>query len=334
MIRHDSLRRDGFSLLELMITMGILSIIAVYLMETFTVSNRNYSALEQTVEAQQTMRAIADLMERDVRHAGMMVPEASAACGVDSTTGADLLYVSDHEAVEPNDDIVSYEGIQISGAVTGVSGSVTLTLDSLMVEPTAPNRPAYDSNADGTDDSDFQIGGGFIVSDRDNPARGAVCGRVTAINIAGTQVSVVATSGNLGSVGSGTPDLVIVPAIEYRLDNQNVLRRNGVALAKDVEDLQVAYFFDLNDDSLIASSEGRGTPGGTAYTSGSLNVETLREIRINFVTRTRLEDSRFPTGVFKSMENRAAVSGNDGYHRRVHTSTIMPRNLVNRMNVS
>lgn len=333
MSRHALARRGGFSLLELIITMAILAIISVYLMETFTVNNRNYSALDQTVEAQQNMRAIADLIERDVRHAGMMVPEASAVCGVDATTGPDLLYVSDHEAIDPNDDIVSYEGVQISGAVTGVSGTVTLNLDSVLVEPTAPNRPAYDTNGDGTNDADFRIGGGFIVSDLDNPARGTACGRVTAVDVANETVTIVVTSGNLGSAGTGTPDLVIVPAIEYRLDNQNVLRRNGVALAKDVEDLQVAYFFDLNDDALITSSEGRGTSGGTAYTSGALNVGTLREVRINFVTRTRLQDLRFPTGSFKALENRTAIAGTDGYHRRVHTSTIMPRNIVNRLNV-
>jgi hypothetical protein len=215
-----------------------------------------------------------------------------------------------------------------------VSGTVTLTLDSLLVEPTSPSRPAYDNNGDGTNDSDFRVNGGFIVSDLDNPGRGTVCGRVTGVNLLASQVTVVVTSGNLGAVGAGTPDLVIVPAIEYRIDGNRVLRRNNVALAKDVEDLQVAYFFDLNEDFLIASSEGRGTSGGTAYTSGALNAALLREIRINFVTRTRLEDTRFPTGVYKSLENRAAVAGNDGYHRRVHTSTIMPRNLVNRMNVS
>jgi len=329
---RETNRRGGFSLIELMITMGVLAIISVYLMETFTVNNRNYTALDQTIEAQQNMRAIADLIERDVRHAGMMVPEGSAVCGVDSTTGPDTLYVSDHEAVDPSDDIVSYEGIGIVGAVTGVSGTVTLSLDSLLVEPNAPSRPAYDTNGDGTNDSDFRVGGGFIAMDLDNPARGVVCGRVTGVNLTNDQITVVATSANLGSVGSGTPDLIVVPAIEYRLDG-TTLRRSNTVLAKDVEDLQVAYFFDLDGNNLLASSEGRGAAGGTAYSSGSLNVELLREVRVNFVTRTRLPDPRFPSGAFQNMENRTAVAGNDGYHRRVHTASVMPRNIVNRLNV-
>jgi len=325
-------RRGGFSLLELMITMGVLAIISVYLMQTFTVNNRTYSALDQTIEAQQAMRAVADLMERDVRHAGMMVPEGAAVCGVDSTSAPDTLYVSDHEAVDPSDDSVSYTGIDIQGAVTGVSGTVTLTLDSLLVEPNAPSRPAYDTNADGTDDSDFQVGGGFIAMDLDNPARGVVCGRVTAVNTTNDQVTVVATSANLGAVGGGTPDLIIVPAIEYRLDGTTLLR-NDTVIAKDVEDLQVAYFFDINEDNLIASSEGRGVSGGTNYSSGALNVELLREVRLNFVTRTRLQDTQFAAGAFQNKENRVAIAGSDGFHRRVHTGSVMPRNLVNRLNL-
>jgi hypothetical protein len=55
-------------------------------------------------------------------------------------------------------------------------------------------------------------------------------------------------------------------------------------------------------------------------------------VRINFVARTRIEDPRFNAGSFQALENRAAIAGNDGYRRRVHSSTIMPRNLVNRMN--
>ena len=43
--------RMGYSLIEMMITMTILVIVAIFMLETFTVNNRNYIALDQTMEA-------------------------------------------------------------------------------------------------------------------------------------------------------------------------------------------------------------------------------------------------------------------------------------------
>ena len=317
----------GFTLIELLIAMAMFAVIAVYLLETFTVNNRNYVALDQTIEAQQNMRAVADIIERDVRHAGFMVPEAAAICGIDSTSGPDTLYVSDYEAIDPGTDIVSYRGAGITGGATNVStGSViALVLDSVIIEPLSPVRAAYDTNGDGTNDSDFQEGAGVIVMDRNDPGRGVACGQVRAVNAATDRIDVEILSGTLGAL-TGTAELEAVPAVEYRVAG-GVLFRNGLKLARGVEDLQIAYFFDIN-----GVNEIRGAAGGTAYVAKNQSVEDLLQVRINFVTRTRKEDPRFHAGSFQAKENRAAIAGNDGYRRRVHTSTILPRNLVNRMN--
>jgi prepilin-type N-terminal cleavage/methylation domain-containing protein len=307
--------RGGFSLIELMVAMAILAAVAVYMLETFTVNNRNYVVLDQTIEAQQNMRAIADMIERDVRHTGLMMPEASGICGIDSTSAPDMLYVTDHEAIDPGDDIISYDGGRITGGVTNVgTGTAILVLDSVIMEPPSPSRPAYDTNGDGNPDSDFQKDAGVIIADRRNPDRGVACGRVLGVDAANDRIGVNIVSGTLGTL-SGTAELIAVPAIEYRIDS-GILMRNGLPMARGVEDLQVAYLFDLNGDGAVASSEVRGAASGTAYTAKNQSVEDLRQVRINFVVRTRLEDPRFKA---------------DGFRRRVHTTTIMPRNLVNRM---
>jgi prepilin-type N-terminal cleavage/methylation domain-containing protein len=317
----------GFTLIELMISMGVLAVIAVYLLETFTVNNRNYVALDQAIEAQQNMRAVADLIERDVRHAGFMVPEAAAICGIDSTDGPDTLYVSDYEAIDPGDDIVSYWGAEITGGAGNVTtGSVVvLILDSVIIEPPSPSRAAYDTNNDGTNDSDFQKDAGVIVVDRNDPGRGVACGQVRSVDAANDRIGVEILSGTLDTL-TGTADLAVVPAVEYRVAG-DVLFRNGLRLARGVEDLQIAYLFDFD-----GTAEFRGDAGGTAYVAKNQSVEDLLQVRIGFVARTRIEDPRFDAGSFQELENRAEVPGNDGYRRRVHTSTIMPRNLVNRMN--
>jgi type IV pilus assembly protein PilW len=322
----------GFTLIEMLIAMAVLGVIAVYLLETFTVNNRNYVALDQTIEAQQNMRAIADLIERDVRHAGFMVPEAASICGIDSTSGPDTLYVSDYEAIDPGDDIVSYSGARITSGAGNVTtgGVMTLPLDSVIIEPPSPSRAAYDTNNDGTNDSDFQRNAGVIVLDSNDPGRGVACGQVRSVDAANDRIAVEILSGTLGTL-TGAADLVVVPAVEYRVAG-GVLFRNGLRLARGVEDFQVAYLFDLDGNGTITSSEKRGEAGGPAYVANSQSVEDLRQVRINFVSRTRIEDPRFNAGSFQALENRTAIAGNDGYRRRVYTSTIMPRNLVNRMN--
>jgi len=327
-------QKRGFTLIELLIAMGVLAVIAVYLLETFTVNNRNYVALDQAIEAQQNMRAVADLIERDVRHAGFMVPPGGAICGIDATDGPDTLYVSDHEAIDPGDDIVSYQGAKITGGASSGNVStgapISLALDSKIIEPSSPVRAAYDTNSDGTNDSDFMRYGGVIVMDRNDPSRGVACGRIRVVSVAFNVIAVEFLSGTLGNL-TGAADLVAIPAVEYRVEDGSLLR-NGFRLARGVEDLQIAYLFDLDGDGAIASSEVRGAAGGTAYVARNQSVEDLREVRISFVARTRKEDPKFHAGSFQALENRAEVPGNDGYRRRVHTSTIMPRNLVNRMN--
>lgn len=322
-------RRQGFTLIELMISVAILGFVAVYLLQTFTVNHRAYVVLDQNVESQQNLRALGDLIERDVRHAGLMVPTFMAACGVDSSTGPDVLYVSDHEAIDPGNDVLAYAGADITAGSPSGGATVTLDLAAMVIEP-APDRPAFDNDGDGDADTDFREGGGVIVADRLNPDRGVLCGRILNVDVGNEKVQVDVLSGSLGSL-AGVEDLKIVPAIEYRIGGGRQLLRNGQPLAEGIEDLQVAWLFDVDGDGAIdESSESRGTPAGGDYTNSELDVDLLRSIRIDVVARSRLEDPKFNTGALPALENRPA-GGQDGFRRRTHTATIMPRNLVNRM---
>ena len=320
--------RQGFTLVELLIAVAILGFVAVYLLQTFTENHQAYVVLDQAVEAQQNLRTIGDLIERDLRHAAFMVPTFMAACGTDSTTRADILYVSDNEAVDPGGDVVSYGGSDITAGTLASGLEVTVDLDDMLLEP-SPARPAFDNDGDGDADSDFREGGGVIVADRLNPDRGVMCGRITDVDVANGQITVDVLSPNLGNL-VGVADIVLIPAIEYRVASGRQLLRNGQPLAEGVEDLQLGWFFDIDGDGDLEDSERRGVSGGTQYSSSELDVSLLRSIRVNLVARSRLEDPEFSTGVLPALENRPAGAA-DGYRRRVHTATIMPRNLVNRM---
>ena len=185
------MRRAGFTLMELMVGLAVMGIAVVYMLESVTVGNRTYTVLDQVVESQQNLRAVAKLLEHDLRHAGLMVPVGAAICGVDNTASPDLLYVSDSDAIDPRDDIAPYDGALITGGVTNVTGTiVTLGVDSLILEPNPPVRGAYDVNGDGTLDSDFQVGGGVIIMDLEDPGRGTVCGRIDSVSLTGPSITI------------------------------------------------------------------------------------------------------------------------------------------------
>jgi prepilin-type N-terminal cleavage/methylation domain-containing protein len=330
-------RKAGFSLIELLVATAVLGILVMYLTRTFTAQHRTYQVVDQVAEAQQNMRAVGALLERDVRQAGFMVPDGGAVCGIDQTASPDTLYVSDAEVIDPEGFTSPELGATVSGYAGG-NGSDVLTLGTVWPAVTAgvvvDNDPYYDADGDGTEDSDFRVNAGAILFDYENPDRGRACGIVTNVE-PNTQVTVMFQNSLVAFNSSvhGTPDLRLVPAHVYMINNGN-LERNGLVLAPDVEDLQVAYFYDLDEDGAVDNDEWPGADSEPGYDPGTDDWEPseLREVRVNFVTRSRAEDANtdFQEGLFEATENRAALTTPDGFRRRVYTATIRLRNLGTR----
>lgn len=329
------MRRAGFTLLEMLVVVAIMGIASIYMLGSVVTSNRSYVTIDQVAETQQGMRSAAQLLRRDLRHAGMMVPRAAGLCADDDQGGPDLLYVSDADAIDPGDDFVPYEGARVAIATTNLNatGSTSvLDVDSLILEPTPPTRAAYDTDGDGSMDSDFQVGGGAIVIDLNDPDRGASCGRIEAVDLGTPSITVRTESKPLGSPG-GAVQLVVVPAHEYRISNGDELRRNGMLLAEGVEDLQLAFFLDANDDNIVDPGEMHGTGSGANadFDAQDTDLSDLREVRFSVLVRTRSEDRDF-SGQADALENRGAA-GPDGHRRRMHTLTIRPRNMARTLGI-
>jgi len=323
------MRKSGFTIIELMIASAILAIVMVFTMQIFTVNNRAYVKVDSVVDTQQSVRAISSIFERDLRHAGMMVPEGAAICGIDNTNAPDLLYISDYTAINPENAIGIFDGARVQGAVSQVNtGITTLSLDTLVLEPGTP-EPSYDTNGDGTNDSDFnENGGGVIITDLLDPSRGSACGVVTNVDLATDSITIDIKTASLGSA-AGTAALIAVPALEYRIDAEK-LYRNNLRLADGVEDLQVAYFLDTNGNNSFDVGELYGISGNN-YVAAASDASDLRAVRFNVVTRTRSEDERFTQGFFQATENRDPIAGQDGYRRRVHTAVVRMRNIGDRV---
>jgi Tfp pilus assembly protein PilW len=309
----------------------------LYVTQAFTVQQKTYVVVDQVTEAQQNLRAVSDLLDRDVRLAGYMVPRQAAVCGHDATTGPDRLFLSNADVIRTvfaleggNEDL----GGEYGAPVSGVTNLWTLTSSTT---PTL-TRNWVDVAADG---ADFAVNAGVIVVNRRNPSGNVACGTITAI--AGNQLTVDWGGTTIGTGVGYNADVVAVPAHVYSLTPESAgnpaqLFRDGMLIASDVEDLQVTYFFDLDDDLEVDAGESYATAGGTAQpwqltpANTRPDPSSLREVQVNVVTVTRDDDPNrdWTLGVGQVTGNRTAgsLSTGDGKRRRVYTARVRPRNVI------
>lgn len=329
-------REGGFSLIELVISAALILIVMVVVTRAFSTQQKTYIVVDQVSEAQQNLRAVTDLIERDVRRAGYMVPSHAAVCAYDKSDGTDTLFVSKASAIRTVFDLEA-EGLSLAadkgapvsgaGATYNASGnSFSLVLDRLWV----------DYQPDG---SDFAVGEGVIVASERNEDAPVACGKITAIS--GTTLTVDFGSTSTGAVGSNA-NVIAVPAHVYEVvlgvgGAPNRLLRNGRLLASDVEDFQLTYYFDENNDLVVDAGEMFGTAGGTAQPWELLplanrpDFSTLREVGVNVVTVTRTDDPNldYQMGSGQVTGNRLAATlpSVDGKRRRVSSTRVRVRNV-------
>lgn len=336
--------KRGFSMIELVVALGMMSVVLLFVFNTFTYQQATYSVTDQLSEAHQNSEAAARLLERDLRNAGYFVWPQASACAVDSTSGPDTLFVSDTDAILPADQLP----LEVAGKQLGVSASSSddptsaaskvVNVDGVVIDdnpatPSTVENASYDTDNNGTNDSDFRVDGGAILVDTANPARGVACGIVTAVDMSAPDSVTVTFLNVLGTSAPNSKQMVLVPAHVYQVvvtSGVTELRRDNVLLARDVEDMQLAWFVDDDTDGVADSGEVRGVSGND-LTPSAIDATKLREIRVNVVIRTRTNDPRNPTksGIGQSRENRATgVAVADGKHRRVHTATVRLRNMT------
>ena len=325
-------RNAGFSLIELMISAAIVLIVMVYVMQAFTVQHKTYVVIDQIAEAQQNLRAISDLIERDVRRSGYMVPIHMALCGWDETDAPDTLFVSKADAIrslfdleDANDDLLPK-----SAGVNGTTSAWTAGGPSFAL---ALQRLWIDVAADG---DDFAIGEGVIVGKKKDTQDSVACGIISGI--AGTTLTVDFGDSTAGPVGFNA-EVVAVPANVYRLtppagNTPGRFRRNGRLIASDVEDFQITYFFDENGNLVVDAGERFGTATGTARpyeltpAANRPDFSSLEEVRLSLVTVTRSDDPNtdYRIGAGQLTGNRATgLPSGDGKRRRVSTARVRPR---------
>lgn len=296
-------RRAGFTLIELMVVVLILGIITAQILAIFSSQLQTYQGQKAMLETQDDARLSVDLVFSDVRMAGYMIPQAAAISAVDGgNAGSDLLCVSDASL---------WDEAQIdlaTGRFAGASlvGPLAASQSVVLLDPAT-------LDIDGDGDDDFSPNAGIIIVDGTQTH----CAVIRTIS-AGVVVFVPPTPGGFAvSIASGTA----VPAIAYQ-QSANGLSRNGLLVSRHVEDLQVEFGVDANDDGQLTGAE--------FPLHGLLGQDPtlVRLVRLSVLTRTATEDEVLTGNGRQAVANRSAGGVADNYRRRLVTVSATPRNLM------
>jgi len=330
------LRRHGFTLIELMITVGLLGLASMGMFSAFDSQKAVYNSNERLIETQEDARLVLDLIAFDARMAGFMVPPVAAISSFDGgAANPDRLCVSDSGYFDLPDQATPITSINSLGERFHKANSQqvqaatanTVTVQSLDI----------DANTDGQlGENHFgNPGDGIIVSD----GAQTFCGAINVVDAGTRQITISPAHAPMPAFAN-TTSLRAVPAILYEVVPSPVpappgsfsLMRNGQLLSPSIEDLQVEYWADLsvppdNDTDDLNESQISNLNDPLI----GIDTSRIRRVRLSVISRSSQADTggklRFSSGGRPALSNRLAGAA-DNFGRRVFTSTLMPRNIL------
>jgi len=86
--------QKGFSLIELLVAMVIMSVVSLAIYSVFAVTTRTYTTQGVTADVQQSVRAAMEVMLQDIRAAGLD-PTSSGNFGIELAEASKLRFTSD-----------------------------------------------------------------------------------------------------------------------------------------------------------------------------------------------------------------------------------------------
>ena len=99
---HVFKEKKGFSLIELLVAMVIMSVVSLAIYSLFAVNSRSYTTQTVTADVQQSVRAAMEVMLQDIRAAGLD-PTSSGNFGIELAETEKLRFTSDSINAAIND---------------------------------------------------------------------------------------------------------------------------------------------------------------------------------------------------------------------------------------
>ncbi len=303
-MQHDSRTIGGFSTIELLVSLAIMSVVIIQTLGLFVSQQQTFHVQQRVVATQEDARLAADMMHRDIRMAGFMVTAFAGISTRDGdTTASDVLCVSDPSVLDATkiDEAMSRfdRAVITPTAVGGAVSSVTISSNHA------------DVDEDG--DDDFEVDHGIIISDGSQ----TWCAHVTSVSPTSIGFDPPTPAGFVVAATTGRA----VPAVIYQLTGAG-LERNKKLLSSQVEDVQVAFGLDLDGNGVIAGAEFPIHDIETADTN------LIQEVRVSVLTRTRTEDIKVTGNGRQKVANRDPSGSPDAYRRRLAVLRAAPRNMM------
>ncbi|MHC1745021.1 MAG: prepilin-type N-terminal cleavage/methylation domain-containing protein [Syntrophobacteraceae bacterium] len=319
-------KSDGLTLVELMVAIGVTSIVATLSIGIFVSQLTHYERGKSVKQTQESGQRAIELLKTDLMQAGWSVsPDMAFYFEDGGQDGSDMMFINDARIVNLNVPVERRRMLlnDCPGGQPIMSGN----------NSSSPRIETVDIDGDGEADFKDNISEYVISNSTDTSFKTA---RITGV------------SGNQLSLDSAIGGTFLAPAVFYCADDgnnsdchpsgseENVLRRSDreltgrIPMAENVIDMQVAYQVGV-DWYGAAGCNGSGVGSGKCIYS-PFDSKQITLIRVSVVTKgsaiqaDRIDDSQYCR---PAVENRlAAPTGSNecGYVYRTYTATVQPRN--------
>jgi type IV pilus assembly protein PilW len=313
-----SLRRpQGFTIIEMMVAVGITSVIVIAALSIVVSSNRAYTVNTQVADTQQNLRLAMELMTREIRLAGfnynttdpatVSVPGCAVTVGAFSKPAGLLPQDQAPAGPDAGPDQVSLVVPVMNTSPWTLSGAAGGTPPNPVVPFNAINLSA--SAIAAMQAQGLAVGSTISIG-------GAESRTVTQVNP--TQIQFGAANFVNAQFPAGTP-VYLLQCVNYRIvqntpatcgSNMPCLVRNNVPLVDGVEDLQVTYACDGCNtgggnpplpNGVIDNQDGSSSGGFPTFTQGDFisNVtwavtpftpDKIKLVQLSLVVRQSLQE--------------------------------------------
>jgi len=325
MTHPRGLRTGGFSLLEMMIAVAILSLISSMVFVVLSGQRKALRGGVETMNVQEDSRLSLDTISFDTRNAGMLVPRQTAVASVDGgATAADRFCVSDG----------TYFPIPAAGVPDTFWDNLSARFQGSTVIGVPTNSVVVNSlDVDGRGGAvDFVARAGVILADANGDR--SYCSRIETIDT-GTTKRLNLASGHNVPTGLFTGTVIAVPAIVYEIvatPTTTTLLRNGNPLSTQVEDLQVQYWIDVSPtDGVVGDAREWPIDDLNAVSPTVQDLTRIRRVRLHVIGRAQLPEDGATVQArynYPGVANRNEGTTFDSFKRQLFSASILPRNLL------
>ncbi len=336
---------NGYTLAELIIAITISLILIAGSYATYISQNRSFVIQESVSEVNTQSKIAQDMIVNDIKGAGFGIPQDM---NIDPVNGLTTV-------ITPADRTIAPDAVTIVGGFRTVG-----TLWPIGVEPgsacpltiplgTTQVRLIYSgTNVPNLTDKRFlSIDGVDFVRVAGCTITNGVCDSANTITLdrpLTMDFPLIDIDGD-GFCDAGRP-VYLVEDTSYCVDANATLRRirrnanlnncTGIAtsdddaIAENVEDFQLVYAVDANNDGQTDDVNGNGLLDGGDFVNGVAVADpaTIRAIRVNTLARSDRPDTNY-TGQGNppaAIENRILAQTNDSFRRRWWQTIVTMRN--------